>query len=408
MPKSLLVVGTILAAIVFQNTIPALAANAEHWAATWTAALQGAPPTKVTVENQTVRQTVEISIGGSRFRVWLSNEYGEKPLLIGAATMGLSDAKGSIGNFARISFDGKGKVVIPPGVRMVSDPINIRANALHSLVVSLYLPDETPLATFHSEDVRGSSPRAHLASGASISSEGNFTAATSMPAAVLPVSTHVYPPFLAAVDTMAPKSTRVIVILGDTKSEGPDFWPNYLRDRLAKSGMAIANMSQYAGTLTLYQPFGTGLTRFDRDVLGVSGVTDVFLFNASNDINMPGMNGRRSEDVIPNEDIELAITQVVTRAHAAGLKVIGATLIPFEGVLRPGYATPDHMQRRDELNAWLRTTQPFDVLVDFDAVVRDPSRPERLLPAFDVGNHFTPSEAGEKALADAIHIKLFQ
>jgi hypothetical protein len=143
-------------------------------------------------------------------------------------------------------------------------------------------------------------------------------------------------------------------------------------------------------------------------VLGVSGVTDVFLFNASNDINMPGMNGRRSGDVIPNEDIELAIRQVVTRAHAAGLRVIGATLIPFEGVLRPGYATPDHMQRRDELNVWLRTTKPFDALVDFDAVVRDPSHPERLLPAFDVGNHFTPSEAGEKALADAIHIKVFQ
>lgn len=408
MTKSVLVVGTLLAALVLSNAIPALAANGEHWAATWTAALQGAPPTKTTVENQTVRQTVKISIGGSQFRVWLSNEYGEKPLLIGAATMGLSDEQGPIGNFARITFDGNGKVVIPPGVRMVSDPISIKANALQNLVVSLYFPDETPLATFHSEDVRGSSPRAHLASGASISSEGNFTASTNMPAAVLPAKTHVYPPFLAAIDTMAPKSTRVVVILGDTKSEGPGFWPNYLRDRLAKRGVAIANMSQYAGTLTLYQPFGTGLTRFDRDVLGVSGVTDVFLFNGSNDINMPGMFGRRSGDVIPNEDIELAIRQVVTRAHAAGLRVIGATLIPFEGVLRPGYASPDHMQRRDELNAWIRKTKPFDALVDFDEVVRDPSDPERLLPAFDVGNHFTPSTGGEKALADAIDIKLFR
>src|SRR3984957_13897810 len=118
MTKSVLVVGTILAAIVFLNAIPALAANSDHWAATWTAALQGAPPTKVTVKNQTVRQTVKISIGGSQFRVWLSNEYGEKPLLIGAATVGLSDEKGLIGNFARVSFDGNGRVVIPPGVRM--------------------------------------------------------------------------------------------------------------------------------------------------------------------------------------------------------------------------------------------------------------------------------------------------
>jgi len=88
--------------------------------------------------------------------------------------------------------------------------------------------------------------------------------------------------------------------------------------------------------------------------------------------------------------------------------VIGATLIPFEGVLRPGYATPEHMRQRNEVNAWIRNTRPFDAMVDFDAVVRDSSRPERLLPAFDGGNHFTPSEAGMKALAKAISVDLFK
>ena len=112
--------------------------------------------------------------------------------------------------------------------------------------------------------------------------------------------------------------------------------------------------------------------------------------------------------LLPTDAIILAMKQVIERSHAAGLKVIGATLIPFEGVLRPGYATPDHLRQRREINAWIRGSHPFDALVDFDAVVRDPGHPERLLPAYDGGNHFTPSEAGMKALANAIKVELFK
>ena len=111
---------------------------------------------------------------------------------------------------------------------------------------------------------------------------------------------------------------------------------------------------------------------------------------------------------MPAEAIVLAMKQVVERSHAAGLKVIGATLIPFEGVLRPGYASPEHLRQRNEVNAWIRSSGVFDALVDFDAVVRDPGNRERLLPALDGGNHFTPSQAGMKALANAIKVSLFK
>ena len=80
----------------------------------------------------------------------------------------------------------------------------------------------------------------------------------------------------------------------------------------------------------------------------------------------------------------------------------------FEGVLRPGYATPGHLRQRNEVNRWIRTTGAFDALVDFDAIVRDPRHPERLLPVYDGGNHFTPSEAGMKALANSINVELFK
>jgi lysophospholipase L1-like esterase len=187
-------------------------------------------------------------------------------------------------------------------------------------------------------------------------------------------------------------------------------WPNFLRRRISKpegGGVAVINQSQSAGTLTLYQPFGTGITRFDKDVLAVSGVTHVFLFNGSNDVYMPGMNGNRAEDVLSTGAITLAMKQVIERSHAAGLKVIGATLIPFEGVLRPGYASPDHLRQRNEVNAWTRSSGAFDALVDFDAVVRNPVKPTKLLPAYDSGDGLHLNPAGYQAMADSIDLSLF-
>jgi lysophospholipase L1-like esterase len=360
---------------------------------------------------------LEISIGGPRLRIHVSNEYGTKPLVVGRTTVAIANSNGTVkpdARFAQINFGGEPRVIIQPGARMISDPVEFKTEALQNLVVSFYLPEETALSTYHNEDRRTYEVRGYLPAseptlvGAVLSAEGDYTSAPVMKMPAKEVQ--IFPPFLSAIDAVAPRSTPVVVILGDTKSEGPDMWPNYLRQRISKpqgGGVAVINQSQSAGTLTLHQPFGTGITRFDKDVLAVSGVTHVFLFNGSNDVNMPGMNGNRVNDVLPTNTITHAMKQVVDRSHAAGLKVIGATLIPFEGVLRPGYATPEHLRQRNEVNAWIRNTRPFDAMVDFDAVVRDPTRPERLLPALDGGNHFTPSEAGMKALANAIKVELF-
>jgi hypothetical protein len=384
---------------------------------TWGAVLQGTPAQDMAVENRTIRHRLEISVGGPRLRLHLSNEYGEAPLVIGAASVGIADSAGTIRReaLAQVLFGGEAAVAIPPGQRLISDPVELETAALQQLVVNLYLPEETLLATYHNEDRRSHEERGYSPTsdpppvGAVLSAEGDFTAALALTPATEPME--IFPPFLAAVDTLAPASTPVVVILGDTKSEGPDMWPHFWRRRVSPAtggGIAVVNRSQSAGTLTLYQPFGTGLTRFDRDVLGTSGVTHVLLFNASNDVNMPGMNGRRTGDVLATATITGAMQQVVERARAAGLGVVGATLIPFEGVLRPGYATPEHLQQRREINEWMRDSGAFDAIVDFDAVVRDPDHPERLLPRFDGGNHFTPSEEGMRALANAIDAALFK
>jgi lysophospholipase L1-like esterase len=395
----------------------ALAATEDHWVGTWGVPLQGTPPQTITVKNQTVRHRLEISVGGPRLRIQLSNEFGSKPLVIGAASVAMANRDGSVkpGTFAQIRFGGSPKVIIPPGERMVSDAVDFKTEALQNLAVSLYLPEGTVLSTYFQEERRsyeqiGYSPSSEpTLMGSLLSAEGDFTMSASMP--MPQKSVQIYSPFLAEIDTVARKGTPVVVVYGDTKSHGADMWPNYLRRRISPStggGVAVVNKSLWAGTLTLYQPYGTAMTRFDRDVLAVAGVTHVLFFNASNDVNMPGMNGNRAADVLPTTAITLAMQQIIERSHAAGVKVIGATLIPFEGVLRPGYATPEHMRQRNEVNAWIRTAYPFDAMVDFDAVVRDPGHPERLLPAYDGGNHFTPSEAGMRALAKAIDVGLFK
>lgn len=395
----------------------------EHWAATWAQSLQqGVRAQNITIKDQTVRQMLNVSIGGTRLRIHISNEYGANPLNLAAASIAIANEDQVInpdatvkpatvkpGTFVKLTFGGSAEVIVPPGAQIVSDPVDWKFTALQGIAVSLFFRDATSLSTYHLEDRRSYErrgyPRASEESlvGAVVSTEGDFTEAASMPIA----PTRIYPPFLSAIDVVAPEKTRVVVCLCATKSEGPDMWPNFLRDRIsppAGGGIAVINEAQSAGTLSLYRPAGTAITRFDRDVLGVAGVTDVLLGPglASNDVNMPGMNGQRAGDAMTNGAIIFGIRQIIERAHAAGIKVIGTTLLPFEGVLRPGYATPEHMEKRDAINQWIRTSGAFDGLVDFDAVVRDPADPERLLPRYDGGNHFEASEAGMRAMAAAV------
>src|SRR5439155_21381289 len=160
---------------------------------------------------------------------------------------------------------GSPRVIVPPETRRISDPVEFKTEPLQNVGVSLYFPEEPVLSTYHNEDRRTYEQRGYLPTteptlvGAVLSAEGDFTMT---PAMRMPApEVQIFPPFLSAVDTVAPKSTPVVVILGDTKSEGPDMWPNFLRRRISPpsgGGIAVVNQSQSAGTLTLYQPFGTG------------------------------------------------------------------------------------------------------------------------------------------------------
>jgi lysophospholipase L1-like esterase len=156
----------------------------------------------------------------------------------------------------------------------------------------------------------------------------------------------------------------------------------------------------------LGQPGESGSARFDREVLTAERGAKVLIFIGNNDLIQPGTTGSDGRVLVDpalalNKDqlIE-ALRQVALRVHSTGMKTVGATWLPYEGVTIPGYATAEKLATRDAINAWIRSDRIFDQVIDFDAALRDPAQPERLQAAYDSGNHFTPSDAGYHRMAD--------
>jgi lysophospholipase L1-like esterase len=380
----------------------------ENWVGTWSASPMAADaaPSNPGFVNQTVRHIVHVSAAGSQVRVRLSNAYGTSPLLIGAAHVALQNAGASIvaGSDHALTFNAKPSITIPAGALALSDPIDFDVAAFADLAVSIYFPNTTGPVTWHSLGVQTTY----------ISTPGDFTAATMMPVSTTQQSRFV----LADVEVAASKKIGAVVTLGDSITDGycstPDAnhrWPDYLSQRLnakkGNNGMAVLNQG-ISGNRLLHDLVGpNSLARFDRDVLAQAGVTHVVVLEGINDIGIPGAFGLPDQAVSADEIIA-GLQQLIERAHVKELKIFGGTLTPFEGTLFPGYYTPAGETKRQAVNAWIRSTADFDAVIDFDKAVQDPSHPTRLLPAYDCGDHLHPNDAGYKAMADFVNLKLFQ
>jgi lysophospholipase L1-like esterase len=236
---------------------------------------------------------------------------------------------------------------------------------------------------------------------------------------------------LSAVLVPAQPLQRLIVAFGDSLVDGDQStvdadrnWPSDLVRRLGKTpeGSIVAVVNEgIAGNRLLGDCFiasagcfgVSALARFDRDALALPGVTHVVLLEGVNDICFPGAKlgeGYLADptDVRTPEDLIDAYRQLISRAHAHGVKLIGATITPFEGVDVPGYYSESKEATRQAVNKWIRTSSAFDGVIDFDAVLRDPDHPSRLLPRFASQDHLHPNDAGYEAMANAIDLHLFQ
>src|SRR4051794_1591475 len=375
----------------------------EHWVGSWAAAPAPAEGV-VGFNNHTIRMHPRISIGGDRLRVRISNAYGNRPLTIGAARIGLRDKGPAIlsGSQRKLTFGGSDSGVIAAGAVLYSDPGELPVKPLADLAVSLYLPGEV-LANFQ---ITGRYARQTNY----ISPAGNFADETVMPVGNLTDQWF----FLCGVDVVAPEAAGGVVALGDSLTDGNIStidafcrWPDQLARRLAqRGGRPIGIMNNgLGGNRILHDLRGdSGVRRFDRDVLAQPGVTHAIVMLGTNDLRN---RWAKPEEEVTGEQMIAGLQQMAVRAHSAGIKIIGATLTPFGNETFMANAwNPTREKHRVTLNTWIRESGAFDGVADFDAAVRDPKIPTQMAARWDCGDGLHQSDAGYCRLGDAIDLSL--
>ena len=382
------------------------AAAAETWNATWGAAPAGPAPVSsyMSFSNQTLRLIAHASIGGSRARVRLSNELGRTSVQVGAVWLGISSSGASLvaGSNRQLRFGGSAGTSLAAGAALLSDPVDLSIPAQANLALSLYLPGSVQAATVHDAAYQTSY----------VSAAGNYAAN-----AALSAQRTLYSwPFLTEIDIGSTRAGATLIALGDSQTDGSlstnngnRRWPDYLARRLQTetgSGalpVGVVNRG-IAGNRLLGDADNTPLAgkdaieRFDRDVLATSGARFLVILIGINDILFSS-----SPDASLANQITNGYLQLVARARIRGMRVLGATLLPFEGYTWYSAARENVRQR---VNSWIRTAGAFDAVLDFDAAVRDPNRPTRILPARDGGDHLHPNDAGYEAMARAVPLSL--
>ncbi|SEJ54316.1 Lysophospholipase L1 [Sphingobium sp. AP50] len=360
-----------------------------------------------TLRDQTLRQIVRPSISGDRLRVRLSNLAGTTPLRIAGASIGraLGPASAAVdpGTLISLRFDGAPEVVIPAGADYLSDPVSLPVGALENIAISIRYDGE-PEQTSHP----GSRATSWHLPGDHLTDEAMAGAAS---------FDHWFN--LAALEVERCAPAKLIVALGDSITDGKgsttngnDRWTDVLAQRLQadpkRRDMAIVNQG-IGGNRLLHDGLGpNALARLDRDVLAQPGVTHLILLEGINDLGTLTRDAPVSaaEHQAHVARIIGAYRQIIARAHARGIRVIGATIMPFVG---NGYYHADAQNEADRqaVNSWIRTPGHFDAVIDFDRVTRDPAHPDRLLPAYDDGDALHPSPRGYKAMGEAIPLSLF-
>jgi lysophospholipase L1-like esterase len=376
-----------------------------HWVGTWTAA--PAPAEGAAFSNHTLRMFPRVSLGGRHLRVRISNACGTRPLALGAAAVGLRQSGPALvpGSNRRLTFGGEPGATIAAGALVVSDPVELEVAPLADLGVSVHLPQDLPV----SFGITGRYARQTNY----ISPPGNFAAEDVMPVGRLTDDWYL----VCGIDVVAPPATGAVVALGDSLTDanisthdGHHSWPSQLARRLiARPGgrpMAVMNQG-LGGNRILHDIRGdSGLRRFDRDVLAPPGVTHVIVMLGTNDLRN---RWRKPEEEVTASQLIAGLRQFAVRGQAHGIKVIGGTLTPFENeTFLPGAWNPEREAIRQAVNDWLRKTDAFDAIADFDRALRDPDHPTRMLPRYDCGDHLHPSDLGYRAMGDAVDLSLFE
>lgn len=409
--------GRTLAGLSLGLAMMASAPARADWVTTWSAAplppsaAMGPMPATPSFRDRTIRQTLRISAGGTAVRIRLTNAFGAAPLAIGGARVAVlgGDGQEVAGTSHALRFSGAASAMIAKGAPLLSDPVTMAVPPLGKLSLSLYLPGDTGACTCHTTGL----------DVADVSAPGDHSAAPFKAESTLQMRA-----FVADVEVDAAKGARTVAVLGDSISDGVGStlranhrWPDLLAERLlARKGStwAVANQG-ISGNRILNQGFGeSALARFDRDILALPGVGVVIVFEGVNDL---GIEFRRpaggplaaTSTALGGTHIDAAqmiagYRQIIARAHAAHVKVIGATIAPYKGA---SYWSDEGEQARQEINRFIREGGAFDGVVDFDKAVRDPADPASMRADFHIGDHLHGNDAAYRAIADSIDLRPF-
>ncbi len=398
--------------ITVQVAVATKRGSADLWVGSWATAEQvpesanALPPAEL--RDATLRQIVHLSIGGKWLRIVFSNAFGRTSLRLTSAHIAAAVAPGSskieVSTDRPLTFSGGPDVVIPAGAEYVSDPVAFDAAPLSNLAITIHIAQPAQGETSHP----GSRATSYLVAGDHVTE------------AALPRATkfdHWF--YIAGVEVLAPPQAAAIVALGDSITDGHasttngnNRWPDDLARRLlyAMPNRPLGVLNEgIGGNRLLHDGLGpNALARFDRDVLAQPGVRYLIVLEGINDIGTFGLMGHRSPAAHRAlvRRIIGAYRQIILRAHEHGIRVFGGTITPFVG---SDYYHPGPLSEADRqaVNRWIRAPGHFDGVIDFDKVLRDPMQPDRLLPAYDSGDHLHPSPRGYQAMANAIPLSLF-
>jgi lysophospholipase L1-like esterase len=377
-------------------------ASTGTWSGSWSASPAGGEPGTETdgLAGRSVRNVVHTSIGGTSARITFSNLFGQQPLSITHASVAVAAAPNSpaaaAGTLRRLTFAGNTSVVIPAGSQAMSDAVRLHVPHNADMLVTSYSPTPSGPVTYHPQARQMSyvaqGDRAEDATGAPFTQQTPFWR------------------YVTALDVLSNESDGTVVVIGDSLTDGVTStvganrrWTDDLADRLrdengaARYGVVNQGIS---GNRILSDGLGrpannpSGLSRFDRDVLDRSGVKAVVIALGVNDIL------RNPHQTDPGKIVE-GLRELTRQAHTRGLRVVGATLMPFQG--HRGYE-PRLEGVRQAVNAQIRSGKVFDEFVDFDKALRDPYNPRKLLPAYDSGDHLHPSDSGFRKMADTFNL----
>ncbi|MER6050278.1 SGNH/GDSL hydrolase family protein [Streptomyces sp. BHT-5-2] len=373
-----------------------------QWVGTWSAAVASAEPgTKDGYAQMSIRNVVHTSVGGSSARIRLSNLYGTRPLPLSHASLALSAGSGSpiatAGSMRRLTFGGKPSVTLPIGGELTSDPVRLAVPGNADLLVTTYSPAPSGPATYHPYARQTS----YLARGDRTEDSAGTAYTEQSP----------YWRYLTGVDVWTTRARGAVVAIGDSITDGitstpganhrwTDFLAARLRDEPGAPRYGVLNTGISGNRLLtdssrLAPTNGPSLlSRLDRDVLSRTGVKAVVVEIGVNDLF-------KAPRQLDSRKVVAGMREVVRRAHARGLRVTGSTLTPFGG--HRGYSRRLNAVR-EQVNRLIRSGAVYDDVVDFDRALRDPAHPLRLLPAYDSGDHLHPSDAGYRAMADAVDV----